>query len=77
MHRSRNSITSSKAPRNSSWKKRLHIERQTPAQSQTRREVNVTVHKIRIEAETPAQTRRERDAAAHSRRVERQTLEPR
>ncbi|GBN26816.1 hypothetical protein AVEN_111366-1 [Araneus ventricosus] len=58
-------------------KQRLHIERQPPAQSQTRREVNVTIHKNRVEAKTPAQTRRERDAAAHSRRVERQTLEPR
>ncbi|GBN72479.1 hypothetical protein AVEN_254328-1 [Araneus ventricosus] len=45
----------------------LHIERQTPAQSQTRREVNATVHRNRIEAETPAQSqaRRERDADAH------------
>ncbi|GBM62259.1 hypothetical protein AVEN_44052-1 [Araneus ventricosus] len=56
-------------------KQRLHIGRQTPAQSQTRREVNATFHRNLIEAETPAQCQpyREKDAAVHGRSIERQT----
>ncbi|GBO17564.1 hypothetical protein AVEN_21949-1 [Araneus ventricosus] len=43
------------------------------ANSPVAKEVNATVHRNRMEAETPAQSRRERDAAAHSRPMEGQT----